>query len=375
MTEPTREVQDALQHVAAPWDDARTSRTLQGAQRKRATRRVRARVLAAAAGVSMLAAIGYFASASTQQRQAVAETWHPRLELADGSRAFVRDEQSQVVVARVAPGLTELQLLRGSARFDVTHDPARRFRVYAGGVVVQVLGTAFEITRATSGAHVAVTRGRVAVSWPGGRAELAAGEARWFSGVNDASAVRPATGTQAAPSAPSEPAAEPLARSDAGRPARAKDALSWRQHAEQGDFKRAFALLSDERARVADDVEELLLAADAARLSGHASEALPYLRKVVEVHEADPRAPLAAFTLGSVLMNQLGRPREAERAYARARSLAPRGSLAQDALARQVEAAHRAGDPGRAHTLALEYLQRHPDGRRVEAVRRFGGLP
>lgn len=373
MTEPTPELEAALQHVAAPWDEARSARTLQGAQRKRAARRMRARVLGASAALCMAAAVGYFALYARPQQ--VAGGWQPRLELADGSRAFVRDEQSQVVVARVAPGLTELQLLRGSARFDVTHDPARRFRVYAGEVVVQVLGTAFEITRATSSTHVAVTRGRVAVSWPGGGTELAAGEARWFSAGKNASALVPAPGTKAEASAQSEPAAEPVARADGGRPARAKEAPSWRQHAEQGDFKRAFALLSDERARVSDDVEELLLAADAARLSGHASEALPYLRKVVDVHAGDPRAPLAAFTLGSVLMNQLGRPREAESAYAKARSLAPRGSLAQDALARQVEAAHRAGDPGRAHALALEYLQRHPDGRRVEAVRRFGGLP
>jgi transmembrane sensor len=374
MTEPTPELQDALQHVAAQWDDARTASSLLGAQRKRAARRTRSRVIAASAAVCVLAALGYFALGSGLH-QPVAEGWRPRLELADGSRAFVRDEQSQVVVARVAPGLTELQLLHGSARFDVTHDPARRFRVYAGDVVVQVLGTAFEITRATGSTHVAVTRGRVAVSWPGGSTELAAGEARWFSGGTNASAALPPAATQAEPAAPSEPAAERAARADAGRPARAKEAPSWRQHAEQGDFKRAFALLSDERAPVADDVEELLLAADAARLSGHASEALPYLRKVVDVHTDDPRAPLAAFTLGSVLMNQLGRPREAESAYSKARSLAPRGSLAQDALARQVEAAHRAGDPARAHTLALEYLQRHPDGRRVEAVRRFGGLP
>jgi transmembrane sensor len=67
-------------------------------------------------------------------------------------------------------------------------------------------------------------------------------------------------------------------------------------------------------------------------------------------------------------------PREAEAAYARARATSLSGALAQDALARQVEAAHRAGDDGLARSLARDYLERYPQGRRVNAVRRFGGL-
>jgi transmembrane sensor len=378
MTEPLPELEAALQHVAAPWDEARTARSLQAAQRKRAARRLRAGVIAGAAAACMLAAAVYAAVLLQPSAQLADAGWRPSLELADGSRAFVRDDRSQVVVARVASGLTELTLLRGSARFDVTPNPERRFRVRAGDVVVQVLGTAFEVERSAAGTHVAVTRGRVAVSWPAGSTELGAGEARWFPSTRPAQSPIAATGTQPSPTSLDAPAAEPqpaAANPGSAKPARATQAASWRQHAEQGDFKRAYALLENERTRVADDVEELLLAADAARLSGHASEALPFLRKVVELHAADPRAPLAAFTLGGVLMNQLGRPREAEAAYRHARDLAPRGSLAQDALAREVEAAHRADDPARARALALEYLERHPDGRRVEAVRRFGGLP
>ncbi|MFM2417252.1 MAG: hypothetical protein RL385_1975, partial [Pseudomonadota bacterium] len=67
-------------------------------------------------------------------------------------------------------------------------------------------------------------------------------------------------------------------------------------------------------------------------------------------------------------MHQLGMPSEAEGAYAKARALTRGGALAQDALARQVEAAHRAGDDGRARALALEYLRQYPEGRRVDAV-------
>jgi hypothetical protein len=53
---------------------------------------------------------------------------------------------------------------------------------------------------------------------------------------------------------------------------------------------------------------------------------------------SDPRAPLAAFTLGRVLLRELARPREAAAAFAQARALAPRGPFVEDALAREVEA-------------------------------------
>jgi transmembrane sensor len=208
-----------------------------------------------------------------------------------------------------------------------------------------------------------VLSGRVAVRWPGGEAELGAGEAGWYPASDQV--VRPEVPSETARALPTVRAAQP----ERTRPS------SWRQHAEQGEFQEAFALLERERTRVSDDVEELLLAADAARLSNHAAQAVPYLQRVVRRHASDPRAPLAAFTLGGVLMNQLGRPREAGEAYARARALSPSSALSQDALARQVEAAHRASDAAAARVLALEYLERYPDGRRVSAVRRFGGLP
>jgi transmembrane sensor len=387
MSEPSTKLDAALQHVAPEWDDARTTRTLAGMAARRAKRRARTAALAGgcallAIGVASALSITSMSSTANVPANAAAAPWRQALEFTDGSRAFVSDDRSQVVVARAEPAVTEVTLARGRARFVITPNRERRFRVIAGDVEVEVLGTIFDVERFADGTRVEVERGRVAVSWPGGRTELAAGEARLFGRSERARAATEATRTlpntvdvESEPEVSSVKAEGAEPRAAATRAARANGAQNWRQHAEQGDFNRAFALLTKERTRVADDVEELLLAADAARLSGHATQALPYLRKVVEVHDRDPRAPLAAFTLGSVLMHQLGRPREAEAAYARARALSPGGSLAQDALARQVEAAHRAGDTARAGELALEYIERYPDGRRVQAVRRFGNLP
>jgi transmembrane sensor len=101
---------------------------------------------------------------------------------------------------------------------------------------------------------------------------------------------------------------------------------------------------------------------------------VPYFQRLLRDYGGDVRAPVAAFTLGRILLSQLDRPAEAADAFALARRLAPGGTLAPDALAREVEAAARAGDRARARRLAEEYLARHPPGRRAASVRRFGGL-
>ena len=369
MAKPKATLGDALEQVAPSWDDARTERTRQGVHHKRAQRRTRTWMTASAA-VLLLAggAVALFnadekpAPPSMAANEAGAITGVRTVSFADGSQAMLLDGAARVVVDRASDTAIDVRLTTGRARFEVAPRKERAFRVVCDQVVVQVLGTGFELERDGARTHVKVLHGRVAVSWPGGATELGAGQGGWF----------PA-------STPPAPATTPVEQVDPETPqASSRErvrATTWRQHAEQGEFQEAYRMLDRERTRVSDDVEELLLAADAARLSGHASEAVPYLQRIVDRHTADPRAPLAAFTLGGVLMNQLGRPREAEAAYARARSMSPSSALSQDALARQVEAAHRASDAAAARALALEYLERYPDGRRVQAVRRFGGLP
>ena len=346
--------------------------------------------------------------------------------LADGSRIVPRGAGSRVVVIEDSARSVRLELVSGRARFEVVPRAERVFRVQSGEVSVEVLGTIFDVTRADGGVtQVVVERGRVRVSWPGDQRELSAAEQGSFPPAPDGRALAPsaaqahgqhgraldrrghtpgvdqqALGGDAGlrPGDPppvdhmssrpaaasgrrrSADAAERHARSAPGMTerdaARARPAAGggWRERVARGDYVGGYAQLR-EAGTVPSNVEELLLAADAARLSGHAEAALPHLRRVVDAHASDSRAALAAFTLGTVLMQQLGRPREAGAAYARARALALHASLAQDALARQVEAAHRAGEPAQARELAAEYLARYPQGRRTDDVRRFAGLP
>ena len=72
-----------------------------------------------------------------------------------------------------------------------------------------------------------------------------------------------------------------------------------------------------------DTVEDLLVAADVARLSDHPSEALPYLQRILREHPRDERAPMAAFTLGRTLSG-LGRTQEAMNMFGRVRTSWPK---------------------------------------------------
>jgi transmembrane sensor len=172
----------------------------------------------------------------------------------------------------------------------------------------------------------------------------------------------------------------------------ASELASWQALAHDGQFEQAYrlaygpspdgaksqqgpaspypALLREREVTPGD----LLLLADVARLSHHAADAVAPLSRLLREHAGDPRAPLAAFTLGRVLLDDLGRPREAAESFVRTQQLDPSGPLSQDALAREVEAWSRAGEAASAHARALHYLQKYPSGRRLHSVRHFGEL-
>ena len=130
-----------------------------------------------------------------------------------------------------------------------------------------------------------------------------------------------------------------------------------------GQFKAAYQVMSQTPSAVGSSAEELMLAADSARLSSHPEQALGYLRRVTSEYPADSRAPLAAFSCGRVLLSQLSRPAEAAEAFALARRLRPGGSLAEDALAREAEARAAAeARPSKARALATQYCARYHAG-------------
>jgi transmembrane sensor len=268
------------------------------------------------------------------------------LRLADGSTATPLGSGSQIAVLARSPDRIELSLDRGSGRFEVAPRPERSFLVQAGEVTVTVVGTAFTVERIADRVGVAVERGTVRVAWATGFRLLGQGQSGWFPPLGASSqpepklAPRPAAKLAKARAAVGPSEDEPVAPPSASR----------------------------------ETAEALLLAADKMRLAGHPERGAELLRKLLREHGSDPRAPLAAFTLGRLLLMELGRPREAAAAFAEVRRLSPDGAFAEDALAREVEGWSQAGRTDLARARAAEYLRRYPGGRRAATVRSLGGV-
>lgn len=261
--------------------------------------------------------------------------------LRDRSRAIELDPGTELAVEEDAPERVHLRLDRGRARFEVTRRPERSFSVRARNVTVSVIGTTFGVELVADRVGVTVEKGAVEVDWGVGQKRLLAGESGWFPPL--VMSARP------------EPESTELPRGVTAEPAVPAAHGSASPHLDAS-------------------AQALLAEVDVARSQGQPARAVELLRRLLDEYPRDPRAPLAAFTLGRVLSNELGRPREAAAAFRLVRQKAPAGQFAEDALAREVEAWDRAGEPGRARSLADEYLRRYPNGRHVRRVKAVVGI-
>jgi transmembrane sensor len=337
------------ERIKPRWDDERAARVRAAIQGR--SRRVRA--LRTAGGAMALLVVG---AALVVHLRGFA----PRPEARVESTTATPLGADAVLESDPSGGGRAFTLKKGGARFAVVHDEAHPFRVRVGTLLVEDVGTAFTIRWISETiVEVAVDEGRVRVTGAGRTTELGPAERRTFEAQDVPSETATDAGTNAG------------AEEDTRSPPRPVKTPSWRPLAENGRYREAFdALRRSGAGTVHDDVADLLLAADAARLSDHPAEAVPYLDQVVRSHGSDPRASLASFTLGRVLLDELGRPIEAAAAFEGAR----KGALAEDALAREVEAWSRGGDTTRARNLAIEYEKTYPEGRRSRTVAKFGGL-
>jgi hypothetical protein len=318
----------ALARLRPRWTAARAEHNLARTRARiaRARRRVHALVAAGAAATIVFALVQLrrapvaqhavvAARAATEQS---ASQLQLQLQLDDGSTIALGSPRARVSVASTSRERIEIELAGGPATFAIPAREGRAVVVHMARFDVTILAAAFTLAPIEARARVDVTSGDVEVRWSGGRTVVGAGSV----------AILPAS----------------------------------------------VAASSSVASRVAPDAEALMRDADAARRAGHPAAAVPYYRRLLRAFPTDERAPVAAFTLGRVLLTQLDRPDEAADAFATSRRLAPAGALAEDAWAREVEAAARAGEPDRARRLARAYLARHGDEPRATAVRRAGGL-
>lgn len=283
-----------------------------------------------------------------------------RIELSAGTRLEPLESSSSVFLAVVAGG---------NATFDVRPGGPRRWQIECGLATVEVIGTRFSCERQSDRLRVAVQRGAVLVRGeriPDRVRRLAAGQSLEVTEAAPSAALpAPAAAATAAAVAPGlEPAAAPA-------PARA-GAIAWRELARGGHHEQAFATLGSggvrremKRAGIAD----LFALADVARLSGHPAEAVAPLERIQTEFAADPQASLAAFALGRLELDTLGRPGHAAVALSRALQLHIPRSLREDVRARLVEAYARMGNDRAAAAAAQAYDREFPQGRFAERIK------
>jgi transmembrane sensor len=357
--------------VRTGWSPARARDVQERLERGLERRRLPWQGLAAVLVVAACAVVGHQVVGQWRGDSAPAAALAPApaparsaMALEDGSVVDLEGADTVVETLETTAANTDLRVVRGSATFRVVHNPGRVFRVHAGGVTAEVVGTVFRVVRQEAEARVEVISGKVRVAYDGQETVLSGGSSVTVADRKVEVAAAP-TAMPSADAKPMDPKAAPGASSQ----------LPWRELARAADFEQAYdSLQRVGRSDVRDNPDDLLLAADVARLSRHPAEAVPHLRAVIARHRRDPRAPLAAFTLGRVLLESLGRPAEAATAFRTAQELAPSGLLVEDALAREVEALSRAGETAAAQARAGLYVQRYPQGRKVSLVRRHGGL-
>jgi transmembrane sensor len=357
-----------LPRLNLDWDERRTERLLASVHGHIDRRRRAFRAMMASATLVSIVCFVVIALRWNRTPTSVASSNNvpaqlaPRnaIHLADGSEMQVDPSTSEIRVVEQSASRVQVEVVRGTSRYAVVPNPARTFEVRSGAVTVTVVGTEFIVEQRGETTWVEVLRGKVRVAWGEDQTFLVAGESGTF----------PRESAQGA-------AEEGLtAPGDIDPPtARGPQATQvYRTRVAKRDYRGAYAVLSRNPALAGDTVEDLLVAADVARLSNHPSEAVPYLQRVIREHPRDERAPLAAFTLGRTL-GGLGRTEEAMSMFGRVHSTWPKSPLAEDALLRQAEAASQLGDLGTARRIAEQYDRDYPNGRRRAEVRRFARLP
>jgi transmembrane sensor len=284
---------------------------------------------------------------------------------------LIRDE----VQVRWPAGHVELALIQLQRKRQ-----QRRYR--AAGAVLSVTGVGLGLALAFGGQirDQLAARGlyqRSGISSSVG--ETAAAKASPVSGSTSkvAPVVVPASSpvhASAEPAAPAPRTAEGHLLQQRLVPRRQVAAARWVTLAGERRFGEAYGLLRQVPLRELSDPDDLMLAADVARQAGRPERAVPFLERVVNEHSKEVAAQLAGFSLGKIYLDSLDQPALAARSFAGVRAMAPAGGLAQDALAREVEAWARAGETARARDGALEYQRLYPHGRRLAAVRDLGGI-
>ncbi len=376
MSELHKEVEELREKLRpVHWSGERSDSVLRSIERRRrrfaiSTVALGSAVLAMAASIAII----WFAQGrSTQARElASSQPIVPRqvdsapkgIELGDGSRALGLGGSSTLVLVSETETRVSFSLDSGKAWFDVKYSDTREVEVVIQDVRVVVSGTEFVVEIVDGYVHVWVHRGQANVRSPDGERSLSKGEDYRFTARNAKDVPReeellevPETVDEKMPVPVRE--SERAKAKENGEIAKSVEAVVEEEVVEPEAAEPEAAVGN----APVDGVSELWARSDAARRSGQDATAIRALATLVNEHAKDPRAALAAFTLGRLLVDSNQQHSTAARAFAKARKLAPNGPLVEDALFREIEAWYAANDKRRAEKRSEKYVRLFPKGR------------
>jgi transmembrane sensor len=278
-----------------------------------------------------------------------------------------------------------LALRSGTAEFEVHPGGPRTWRIECAGVVIEVVGTHFTVSRTPASLRVSVERGSVLVrgnAVPDQVVRLGAGQSIVVPLTDAAGAPsgKPAP-TRAPENAPAEPSSPDVRHGvdkvaptnpnlePGKRPTSPEEQSTPNGMGAAGTNRVAFGAFDAGAPR--DTVEAALHDADALRKAGQFQKAAALLESLAVAHANDVRAPLVEFSLGRLYLESLGDGARAATHFSRALELHLPAALAEGAAARLVEAYARAGNRSAAENAAAAYRAAYPNGRRTEDVARW----
>lgn len=271
------------------------------------------------------------------------------LELDDDSRISV-DLGAELVPLVSSPREVAFLLEEGRATWTVTPGGSRRWTIECGLARVEVVGTRFSIDRRVGRVEVEVEEGTVLVR----SSLLQTGLARVSGGERlVVEAPRPPAVDSKPPPAAPPPVSAPRSPSD--KPAKPRSEVEPKE---------------EEPPRAEESVPQLLAEADDERRAGRYEAAAGRFEEILSEHASDPRAGLAAFSLGKIEREVRDRPGAAAVAFQRALALGLPAALVEDAYVRLVDAHLAAGDREAAESAAQLHHARFPNGRSTARIDR-----
>jgi transmembrane sensor len=292
------------------------------------------------------------------------------LRLSDGSSI---EAEAGARVEALSSGASEFSLVvrRGRVRFSVTPGGPRRWSIEARGTRVEVVGTVLTVASNDEGVRVAVEVGAVVVrsaSIADGVQRLGAGESLLLPATPKADVSRPleAGGPSSVPAPPERRKPRSTRRSVPQEPV-PQEPVPQQRVPQQPEPRPALPqqLAPAQPAQV----RELWTRADTARRGGDVREASQLLARLVREHPRDPRAQLGAFTLGTLLADELDRPADAAIAFRNALELGLPAMLRDACYLSLASALRDADDVAGVRAVVARYAIESPDGDQLSALR------